>query len=70
MNILIETCPYCGNKEFIKATQADRAQVIGESWLSTSNLYHQICRNCGSVVRSFVDDPEKLLKSKNRKKNL
>ena len=29
--------------------------------------YHSICRNCGSVVRSYVKKPEKLLKRKDRK---
>lgn len=70
MKILIETCPFCGNNEFVKATQAGYGQVMGESWMSTSTLCHQICRDCGSVVRSYVDEPEKLLKSKNRKENL
>ena len=30
-------------------------------------LYHSICRNCGSVVRSYVKEPEKLLKKKDRR---
>ena len=30
-------------------------------------LYHSVCRNCGSVVRSYVKEPEKLLKRKERR---
>ena len=29
-------------------------------------LYHAVCRRCGSVVRSYVKEPEKLLKRKDR----
>ena len=31
------------------------------------SLYHSVCRHCGSVVRSYVKDPEKLLRRKDRK---
>ena len=31
-------------------------------------LRYIICRNCGSVVHSYVDNPEKLLKRSDRKR--
>ena len=67
MKVFIERCPFCGHSEFIEARQYQgEAYVSGEALLG-QRLNHTICRNCGSVVRSFVEDPEKLLKKKNRR---
>lgn len=66
MNINIGTCPFCNGTEFIEATQSGYAAIAGEGLTSTA-LNHTVCRRCGSVVRSYVQDPEKLLKKKNRK---
>ena len=67
MNVHIDHCPFCGYAEFIEARQfAPEAYVAGEA-LFGQQLNHTICRYCGSVVRSFVEDPEKLLKKKNRR---
>lgn len=66
MNIQITTCPFCNGTEFIEAKQSGYAAIGGEGFTS-SILYHTVCRRCGSVVRSYVKDPEKLLKRKNRK---
>lgn len=27
--------------------------------LGGDNLYHIVCMNCGSIVRSYVDNPDK-----------
>lgn len=64
-----EKCPYCGGSEFIKAMQVGQGGIIGieNAWSSTSQLNHVVCRSCGSIVRSYVGDPEKLLKRKNRR---
>ena len=62
------TCPHCGGTEMIEAYQSGYAVVAGLSHkMGGVNLYHSICRRCGSVVRSYVKDPEKLLKKKDRK---
>ena len=67
MKVHIERCPFCGYAEFIEARQVRaEAYVSGES-LMGQELKHLICRQCGSVVRSFVEDPEALLKKKNRR---
>ena len=67
MNIQLQRCPFCGGVEFIEAKQIQvEAYVSGEA-LFGQRLNHTICRNCGSVVRSFVEDPEKLLKKKDRR---
>ena len=67
MKVYIERCPFCGYSEFIEARQMQgEAYVSGEAFLG-QQLRHTICRNCGSVVRSYVEEPEKLLKKKNRR---
>ena len=67
MKILIERCPFCGYSEFIEAKQyGTDAYVTGETIFGQA-LKHTICRHCGSVVRSFVENPENLLKKKNRR---
>lgn len=65
-----ESCPFCNGNEFIEAKQTGYACISGsENIWSSQDLYHLICRRCGSVVRSYVKDPELLLKRKNRKRD-
>lgn len=65
----VSRCPYCGGIEFIEAYQSGYAVITAVSnkagW--GQNLYHTVCRSCGSVVRSYVKEPEKLLKRRDRK---
>lgn len=66
--IQINQCPFCGCTEFVYGYQAGYGAVIGnQTQLSGQALRHIICRNCGSVVHSYVDNPEKLLKRSNRR---
>ena len=58
--------PYCRGTEVIGAYQSS-VTAVDNIW-GVANLYHPICRNCGSVVRSYVKEPEKLLKKKDRRK--
>ena len=68
MENIYRACPYCGGTEMIEAYQGSYAVVTGLSHkMGGVILYHSICRRCGSVVRSYVKDPEKLLKKKDRK---
>lgn len=68
MSKYVSTCPFCGGHEFIKGVQTGYAQVSGQGWTLSSNLCHEICRDCGSVVRSYVPDPEMLVKRRDRRK--
>lgn len=68
MSVEIIRCPFCNGSEFVIAYQDAYGALTGESIWTGAKLNHQICRTCGSVVRSYVDKPEKLLKRKNRKK--
>lgn len=64
----VSECPFCGGTEFIEAYQdAYGALTAVGSILRSEALYHTICRRCGSVVRSYVRQPEKLLKRKDRR---
>lgn len=65
----IEYCPYCFGKKFVEGKHSGYAEVYGEGILTSQPLYHLICLKCGSVVHSYVKDPQKLLKRKNRNKN-
>ncbi len=60
-------CPVCGGEEFVYAFQGGYGALTSdESMFKTTTLRHQICTQCGTVVRSFVDEPDKLLKKKDR----
>ena len=58
-----EKCPYCGSLEFVEAKQDSYACVSPMKTFTFKSqiLYHTICLNCGSVVRSYVKNPKKLL---------
>ncbi len=67
-SIVINNCPFCGGTEFVEGYQSGYGALTGtESLLASSTLYHIICRNCGSVVHSYVENPEKMLKWSNRR---
>ena len=64
----VKVCPYCGGNEFIETYQDAYGAItaLQHKWGGCA-LYHSVCRKCGSVVRSYVKDPEKLLKKKDRR---
>ncbi|MDE5548359.1 MAG: hypothetical protein K2J30_05145 [Clostridia bacterium] len=66
--VKIEKCPYCGGEEFIDC----RAESYGGVYLSTgvlrgAALYATVCRDCGSIVRNYCKEPEKLYPKKQRR---
>jgi hypothetical protein len=64
----IRFCPHCGGNEMIETVQKSSACVASlENTFASQPLYHLVCRNCGSVVRSYVKEPEKLLKKQDRR---
>lgn len=67
-NIFINSCQLCGNTEIIECFQGGYAVITAEcnKW-GGSPLYHRVCRRCGNVVQSYVKDPEKLLKMRDRR---
>ena len=70
MDIKIDACPFCNGTEFIRAYQSGHATLQSrESFWHSADLEFIICRRCGSVVRSYVKNPEKLLKKADRKES-
>jgi len=65
--IKIEKCPYCGGEELIECVGDSYGGVyVSRKWRS-ARLYVTVCRDCGSVVRSYCKDPEKLFPKKERR---
>ena len=63
-----EKCPYCGSKEFIEAKQEGYAEVRPTNKTLTFKsqiLYHIICLNCGTVIKSYVKNPKRLVTKNN-----
>ena len=70
MNIEITECPFCHGNEFAEGRQDGYASIGSkENIWHSATLYHVICLRCGSVVRSYVKRPEKMLKKKDRKED-
>lgn len=63
--IEIEECPYCGGIKFGKGQQMAQGNIVPtESLLKGAfskgiPMYHTICMNCGSIVRSYVENTDK-----------
>lgn len=66
-----EKCLYCGSEEFVEAKQDGYSSVapIKAFTFKSQTLYHTICLNCGSVVKSYVKNPKKLLTKEKEKSN-
>ncbi len=56
----IMKCPYCGREEFVTGKQGAAYAGISVSVLKSRAVYHEICLHCGTIVRSYVKNPEKL----------
>ena len=66
--VKIEKCQYCGGDEFIEGQEASYGGVyVSTGGLRSQALYAIVCRNCGSVVRTFCKNPEKLYPKKDRR---
>lgn len=56
------TCPYCGSTEFVVGKENKTYGGISKSGNFTGQpICHDICKNCGTIVRSFVENPSKLV---------
>ena len=69
--IKIEKCPFCGGEELIETRLDSYGGVYAiparKGGLRSAALYATICRDCGSVVRSYCKQPEKLFPKKERR---
>ena len=55
--VKIEKCPFCGGTKFVKGWQNGYGMLHSGIW-SGQPLYHIICADCGSVVRSYVENTD------------
>lgn len=65
--IEIKRCPFCGGEELIPCTVSSYGGVYLERKLRGAGLYALTCRDCGSVVRFYCKDAEKLFSKKERR---
>ena len=61
------TCSYCGASDTILCKQPHGYSSITladkKIAFNGQTLYHEICKSCGTVVRSYINEPEKLQKN-------
>lgn len=69
--VKIEKCPFCGGEELIETRLISYGGVtlnpISKGTFHGATLFATACRDCGSVVRAYCKDPEKLLPKKDRR---
>ncbi len=67
----IEKCPFCGGEELIEARIASYGGAyltpVNKGGLRNAALFATVCRDCGSVVRAYCKEPEKLFHKKDRR---
>lgn len=57
-------CPHCGSERTLKAIQSGYASVSPDAAVlsfKSQSLHYVICRDCGTVLRAYVEDPEALV---------
>lgn len=67
----VKKCPNCGNSDFIEGVQGGYAAVSPASKtliLKSQALYHVICVNCGTVVKTYVKKSKKINDKKRTKR--
>lgn len=63
-----ERCPYCGCEKSVIGVQSSYGRICADTrmLLNGQALYHIICLDCGTVIRSFVKRPKQfILKRRN-----
>lgn len=67
-NLKEEKCPYCKESKTVVAKQSGYADAMPLKSLSFKSeaIYHVICLNCGTIIRSFVNNPKNLLTKKEK----
>ncbi|WP_291652759.1 transcription initiation factor TFIIIB [Clostridium sp.] len=57
MKVKIEKCPFCKGEKLVIGYQVSQGSVMsGKSGLVGSRVIHTICKTCGSIVNSRVED--------------
>ena len=59
VEIKIKKCQYCGATEFAEGYHYDEASIMtSNSGIVGSKAIYTICKNCGSILHSRVENPE------------
>lgn len=66
-DIKIDNCPFCGGEEFIDCKLSCMGDVGVSRKMRFVSLNAIVCRDCGSVVRTYCKEPEKLFPKKERR---
>ncbi|MFI3142222.1 MAG: hypothetical protein R3Y27_07960 [Clostridia bacterium] len=54
-----QKCQYCGSHNFITAKQSGYANIC--RGMKSEAVYHEICTECGTIARIYVNNPQRLL---------
>ena len=69
--VKIEKCPFCGGENFIETKVnsygSSYLRPLKKKGLRSATLFATVCTDCGSVVRTYVRSPKKLLPKKRAK---
>lgn len=69
--IKMEKCPFCGGEEllecFLNSYGGCYVSYKASKIYRDERLYALVCRDCGSVVRTYCKDPEKLFPKQERR---
>ncbi len=71
--IKIEKCPFCGGEQMIETKMCSYGRVTlspteNGGLFCHSDILATVCRDCGSVVRFYCENVEKLYSKKERRK--
>ena len=57
-----DVCPQCGSTNTVKGKQSGYGAVGKDTFLGGIGqaLYHVFCADCGTLIRSYIKNPEKL----------
>ena len=61
-----EKCPHCGSCNNVIGKQSGYARVTANKCVTfkEQTLYHIICLDCGTIIRSFIKNPKRLVVKK------
>ena len=61
-----DICPHCGGSETLVAQQAGHGAIYPRKRIFSLGkpLLHIVCKHCGTVIRSYIEDPQDWAKSK------
>lgn len=61
-----EKCTRCGCEKNVIGIQTNQGCICADTrlLLNRQALYHVFCLECGTVIRSFVKNPERLIVKK------